>query len=197
MRYLSESFAVGALRRSASIEQFLGPAFLGDRRGVRWVAVEPRRNGRYAVVLYLNWDIGGEHVGDLLEFPPLDPRADDAGVLLAEVGDAVEALHTAERVTNAERERWTNAGVAAEDYVDYVRSGRLPDPLTRDAATTVVRTLVTTGGGDERIASWWLDGLTRRTGCLHISDMIFWPAGRSRTAEEIIDHAWSCTPISL
>ncbi|MFF0232458.1 hypothetical protein [Micromonospora sp. NPDC005254] len=34
-------------------------------------------------------------------------------------------------------------------------------------------------------------------GCLHISDMIFWPAGRSRTAEDIVDHAWSCTPISL
>lgn len=30
---------------------------------------------------------------------------------------------------------------------------------------------------------------------LHISDTIYWPAGRSRAAEEFIDHAWSCTPI--
>ncbi|PYC74951.1 hypothetical protein C7C45_03420 [Micromonospora arborensis] len=197
MRYLSESFAVGALRRSASIEQFLGPAFHAERRGVRWVAIEPRRNGRYAVMVYLNWDIGGEHFGDLLEFPPLDPDADGDGELLAEVGDAVEALVTAERSLNAVRERWTNVGVAAEDYFDYVRSGRLPDPLTKDAATNVVRTLLSTGGGDERTVTWWLDGLRHRTGCLHISDMIFWPAGRSRTAEEIIDHVWSCEPISL
>lgn len=194
--HLSESFAVGALRRSASIEQFLGPAFHGERRGIRWVAIEPRRNGRYALVLYLSWDVGGEHFGDLLEFPPLDPEADDADEILAEVDDAVEALDTAERVTDAVRGRWVNFGVAVEDYFDDVRSGRLPDPLTKDDATNVVRTL-RAASGDGRTVSWWLDGLARRTGCLHISDMIYWPASRSWTAEEIIDHAWSCTPIAL
>jgi hypothetical protein len=197
VRYLSESFAVGALRRSASIEQFLGPAFYADRRGIRWVAIEPRRSGRYAIVLYLSWDIGGEDFRDLLEFPPLDPQAENDGDVLAEVDDAAEALRIAEQRTDAVRERWANFGVAAEDYLDYVRSGRLPDPLTKQAAIDLVRTLLASGGGDERTDAWRLDGLTRRTGCLHISDMIYWPAGRSRTAEEIIDHAWSCTPIAL
>ncbi|MER7441539.1 hypothetical protein [Micromonospora avicenniae] len=197
MRYLSESFAVGALRRSVSVEQFLGPAFHGERRGIRWVTVEPQRDGRYAIVLYLGWDVGDEHFGDLLEFPPLDPAADDAGEVIAEADDAVEAISTAERIAGAVRDRWANFGVAAEDYFDYVRSGRLPDPLTRDAATDVVRTLLTTGGGDERTVSWWLDGLERPTGCLHISDLIYWPAGRSWAAEEIIEHAWSCTPTAL
>jgi hypothetical protein len=197
VRYLSESFAVGALRRSASNEQFLGPAFHGERRGIRWVAIEPQRNGRYAVVLYLCWDVGGEHFRDLLEFPPLDPDAEAEGELLSEVDDAVEALDTAERFTDAVRDRWANLGVAAEDYLDYVRSGRLPDPLTKKAANEVVQRLLTTGGGDERTVAWWLDGLARRTGCLHLSDMIYWPAGRSWTAEQIIDHAWSCTPIAL
>ncbi len=111
MRYLSESFAVGALRQSAAIEQFLGPAFHGQHRGIRWVAIEPQRNGRYAIVFYVNWDVGGEHFRDLIEIPPLDPEADDAGGILAEVGDAVEALNTAERVTDAMRERWGNFGV--------------------------------------------------------------------------------------
>jgi hypothetical protein len=105
VRYLSESFAVGALRRSASIEQFLGPAFHGGRRGIRWVAIEARRDGRYAVVLYLSRDVGGEDFGDLLEFPPLGLEADDAGEVLAEVDDAVEALALAERATDAVRER--------------------------------------------------------------------------------------------
>jgi hypothetical protein len=196
VRYLSESFAVGALRRSVSIEQFLGPAFHRERQGIRWVAVEPRRNGRYTVVLYLSWDVGGERFGDLLEFPPLVPDADD-GEILAEIDDPVEALKVAERVTGAVRERWANFGVAAEDYFDYVRCGRLPDPLTKQAATNVVRTLLTTDDGDERTVIWWLDGLARRTGCLHIGDMIYWPAGRTWTAEEIIDHVWSCAPIAL
>ncbi|MEU7947358.1 hypothetical protein AB0C50_21995 [Micromonospora taraxaci] len=51
MRYLSESFAVGALRRSSSIEQFLDPTFHGERRGIRWVAIEARRNGRGQVLV--------------------------------------------------------------------------------------------------------------------------------------------------
>ncbi|MEJ3746972.1 hypothetical protein WEI85_27270 [Actinomycetes bacterium KLBMP 9797] len=129
-----------------------------------------------------------------MEFPPLDPDAEDDGEVLAEVDDAVEALDTAERLTDAAGERWANNGVAAEDYFDYVRSGRLPDPLTKGATAEVVRTLLTTGGGSERTVSWRLDGLARRTGCPHITDMVYWPAGRSRTAEEIIDHAWSCMP---
>jgi hypothetical protein len=197
VRYLSESFALGALRRSAPIEQFVGPAYQGDRQGIRWVTIEPRRDGRYAVVLHLSLDVGSEHFRDLLEFPPLDPEADEAGTVHAEVDDGIEALNTAERVADAVRERWTNVGVAAEDYLDYARSGRLPDPLTKDAATDLVRTLLAGSGGNERAISWWLEGLKRRTGCLHISDMIYWPADRPRTAEEIVDHAWSCTPLAL
>lgn len=196
MRYLSESFAIGALHRSAPIEQFLGPAFHRERQGIRWVTIKPRPNGR-AVLLHLSRDVGGEHFRDLLEFPPLDPAADDAGEVLAETDDVGEALDTAERVANAVRKRWTNYGVAAEDYLDYVRSGRLPDPLTKNAAADVVRTLLAADRGDERTVSWWLEGLERRTGRLHISDMIYWPAGHPFTAEEIIDHAWSCTPIAL
>jgi hypothetical protein len=60
--------------------------------------------------------------------------------------------------TDAVRRRWMTFGVAAEDYCDYLRSGRLPDPLTKDAAADVVRTLIATGGGDERTVSWRLDG---------------------------------------
>ncbi|MEV0271450.1 hypothetical protein AB0H43_21950 [Hamadaea sp. NPDC050747] len=148
-------------------------------------------------MLYLSWDVGGEHLQDLLEFPPLDLDAQSDGNVLAEVDDAVEAIRIAEQLTDAVRERWANFGVATEDYLDYVRSGRLPDPLTKHAAIEVVRTLVASGGGDERTVSWLLDGLARRTGCLHITDMIYWPSDRFRTAEEIIDHVWSCTPIAL
>lgn len=65
--------------------------------------------------------------------------------------------------------------------------GGLPDPLTKQAAIDLVRTLLASGGGDERTVSWLLDGLARRTGCLHTTDMIYWPSDRSPTAEEIID----------
>lgn len=118
MRYLSESFAVSALRRSASIEQFRGPTFHHDRQGVRWVSIEPRRSGRYAIVLNLAWDAGGEDLCDLTEFPPLDPDADEAGHVIAEAGSEVEAL----------------------------------------------------------------EGMERRSGCLHIGEAIYWPSGPALTA---------------
>jgi hypothetical protein len=124
VRYLSESFAIGALRRSAPIEQFLGPAYVGERPGIRWVAIEPRRSGGYAIVLYLRLDVGSEHFGDLLNLPPLNPDADEDDMTMAVIDDAVEALTIAEWLTDASRDRWTNFGVAAEDYFDYVRSAR-------------------------------------------------------------------------
>jgi hypothetical protein len=83
------------------------------------------------------------------------PIPEDDGEVLAEVSDAAEAIEVAERATDAVRERWANFGVAAEDYLDYVRSGRLPDPLTRNAATDVVRTLLTAEGRGERSYKRW------------------------------------------
>jgi hypothetical protein len=42
-------------------------------------------------VLYLSQDIGGQHLGDLVEVPPLDPDAEGRRSP-PEVDDAVEAL---------------------------------------------------------------------------------------------------------
>ncbi len=52
MRYLTRSFAIGALRRGRGIEQFLGGAEVGGVAGIRWV--------------------GGESLGELLlqSLPP-------------------------------------------------------------------------------------------------------------------------------
>ncbi|GAA2357281.1 hypothetical protein Cme02nite_50880 [Catellatospora methionotrophica] len=60
-----------------------------------------------------------------------------------------------------------------------------------------MRTLLAAAGGDKRSINWRLEGLERRTGCPHISDEIYWPAGRSWTAEEIIEHVEACTSIAL
>jgi hypothetical protein len=134
-------FAIGGLRRSRSIEQFLRPAFHDGRQGIRWVSIEPQRDGDYAIVLYLAEDMGGEHFADLLEFPPLDRDADEDGQVLARTGDEREVLEKAEALTGAVRDRWANFGVAAEDYLEYVRSGRLPHPLTQKAAVEILEDL--------------------------------------------------------
>ncbi|MGY4979560.1 hypothetical protein ACWCYL_20800 [Streptomyces sp. 900105755] len=55
MRYLVEAFAVGALRRGAEIEQFLGMKEHNGERGVAWVEIWPREQG-YVITLYGGMD---------------------------------------------------------------------------------------------------------------------------------------------
>ncbi|MEY9969490.1 hypothetical protein ABIA33_007578 [Streptacidiphilus sp. MAP12-16] len=57
MRYLAESFALGALRRGRAIEQFLGPVGTAERRGLRSVEVRPVKVG-FEVYLYGVEDVG-------------------------------------------------------------------------------------------------------------------------------------------
>ncbi|MEU1596496.1 hypothetical protein ABZ468_27475 [Streptomyces sp. NPDC005708] len=122
MRYLVESFAVGALKRGQVIEQFLGRAATEDLAGVRSVSIEPTKRG-FIVTLHAVEDVGGEHFCDLLEFPPLDPD-DEFGQELGAVQEPLAAMALAEDQAGAVHDRWVNAGVAGADYLDYVCAGR-------------------------------------------------------------------------
>ena len=125
MRYLVESFAVGALGRGRSIAQFLGPVTAyGNQTAVCWVEVQPRR-GAFRVVLHVVEDVGGERFVDLWEFPAADPD-EEFGRELAVAEDALRAMVVAEELTSAVRERWVDLGVVQDKYLDYVRDSRSP-----------------------------------------------------------------------
>lgn len=125
MRYLAESFALGALRRGQPVEQFLGPASSSERPGIHYVEVRPAKT-HYEIFLHTLEDIGHETFADLVEFPPLDPddEEDEFGRLLATRDDPLAALTAAEDVTGAVRGRWVNASVAQDEYHNYVMAGR-------------------------------------------------------------------------
>ncbi|MFD7985391.1 hypothetical protein ACFV4M_18745 [Kitasatospora indigofera] len=129
MRYLTGSFALGALRRGRTIEQFLGMAGRPDRPGIRWVEVRPSASG-YLIVLHTAEDVGGEHFHDLVEFPALDSdsQEEDFGQAIATAQDESAAMAIAEAGTGAVPGRWVNAGIAQDDYLDFVRAGRPPHP---------------------------------------------------------------------
>ncbi|MEU2617523.1 hypothetical protein ABZ642_05040 [Streptomyces sp. NPDC007157] len=122
MRYLVETFAVGALRRGQGIEQFIGAVQTAETPAIRWVGIESTRRG-YEVTLHVVEDVGSENFCDLLAFPPLDPD-DEFGRTLAVADDAAVAMVEAERRTGAVRHRWVNAGMARDEYLDYLRAGR-------------------------------------------------------------------------
>ncbi|MEW2129099.1 hypothetical protein [Streptomyces sp. NPDC005435] len=125
MRYLTESFLLGALRRGRGVEQFLGPCGPVERPGVRHVEVRPKK-ASYDVVLHTVEDAGHEGFMELVEFPPLDPddEANEFGRLLGTTEDPSAALALAEQHTGAERDRWVNASLADAEYGDFVCAGR-------------------------------------------------------------------------
>jgi hypothetical protein len=123
MRYLADSFALGALRRGKAIAQFLGSSRAEDRRMlISWVEVHPVDDG-FAVVLHVAEDVGGEHFADLWEFPPADPD-DEFGRQIGQADDAGAAMPLAEELTSAVRGRWVNLGVVQDEYLDHVRRER-------------------------------------------------------------------------
>ncbi|MGW2696138.1 hypothetical protein ACWC3Y_30760 [Streptomyces sp. NPDC001296] len=127
MRYLAETFALGALRRGRPVEQFLGPTGSPERVGIRYVEVRPAKT-HYEIFLHTLEDVGRETFVDLVEFPPLNSdEEEEFGHLVAAHDDPLGALAAAEEATGAVRGRWVNTGVVQDEYLDYVKAGRPVD----------------------------------------------------------------------
>jgi hypothetical protein len=128
MRHLVEAFAVGALRRGAEIEQFLGPREHDGEWGVAWVEIWPRGQG-YVITLYGGVDRADGYQGQrsLYELPPVRfPHEDGEDMPFRELGtasDPLRALDLAESLTGAVRSRWMNRGLGMDEYADYVAAG--------------------------------------------------------------------------
>ena len=112
MRYLTRSFAVGALRRGQGIEQFLGPVGVAGEPAIRWVSIDPWE-GHYRVSVHVVRDPDDEDFRDLANLLPLDPAKEQyvgEGGELALVPDPQTAIAQAETLANATPERWVNYG---------------------------------------------------------------------------------------
>jgi hypothetical protein len=126
MRHLIHSFAVGALRRGKTIEQFLGEIQTEHGRGIRWLEISPTRDG---FIVYRGdvVDVGTDDRLDISVFPWLDPEHEDDDDRMAVAATPEEALAFAERFLAAHPDRWVNQGVVCDEYADY-RRARTPQP---------------------------------------------------------------------
>jgi len=120
MRHLLTIDVSGSLRRSSSVEQFLGqspaaPDFL------RHVELRPS-DGLIEVWVYDVEDIGSEDYLDLYAFPWLEPEGPDGPVVTFQ--DPQDAIVYASVHFAADPARWVNVGVAQSEYLDYILAGR-------------------------------------------------------------------------
>jgi hypothetical protein len=114
--------AAGALRRGRQIEQLLGRDRLDDVRwAVRWLTISPSSSG-YRVLRHEVEDVGAEWgTADVSEFPPLDEEEHvGEGVELGSCSEPEAAMDLA-RAHAATDEKWVNAGVIGDEYLDSTR----------------------------------------------------------------------------
>lgn len=118
MRHLTPAFALGALRRSQDIEQFLGAIERDSRQGFRWIALGPDRTG---VTVYLSEveDVSTDAFLDITEFPPLDPDDETWGRVIAVLPTPEEAMDLAQGEFAADPQRWVNHGFVSDEYHDF------------------------------------------------------------------------------
>ncbi|MBB4931193.1 hypothetical protein F4561_002013 [Lipingzhangella halophila] len=128
MRYLTPSFAIGALHRGQEIEQFLGGFDRGEQHIIRWAALG---RGKDRITLYLSEavDAGTDSFLDVSEFPPLDPDDESWGKVIGTAASPGEALALAEHHLGASRDRWVNQGVICSEYKDYRAARSTNEPL--------------------------------------------------------------------
>lgn len=128
MRYLTNTFAAGALRRGREVEQLLGAFEDEGRRGIRWCCIWPAKRFRgFVVRLHIVEECESIPVDEFPAFYAADEDQDGARTV-GEIESAEAAIDLAERELGADRGRWVNQGVLFDEYWDFVECGR---PLGR------------------------------------------------------------------
>ncbi len=123
MRYVTEGFLESTLRRGRSLEQFLGACPKTDGEYILCLEIRPA-NDQYEVWRHKAEDLGDEDCLDFYEYIVYeDEEGNEIGPLsIWEKPD--EALAYAEKQLGASRTRWTNLGVAQDEYEDFIKAGR-------------------------------------------------------------------------
>ncbi|PPU15890.1 hypothetical protein [Xanthomonas arboricola] len=119
MRHLSPIDLAATLRRSRSVEQFLGKSPV-DAAYIRHVELRPANNC-IEVWMYDVEDVGSEDYSDLYDFACFEPDGPCAPAAI--FADAAAAVTYASTFLAADPTRWTNLGIAESEYLDYLRAG--------------------------------------------------------------------------
>jgi len=118
IRHLSPDQLSGAFRRNGQIEQLLALETMPDGQAVvRWLVVS-RAGRELQLRIHAVEDVGSFEFADVSEFPSVNPDEEfGEGVVVASGEDLEELLAIAE-AHGASRDRWVNAGIIGQEYLD-------------------------------------------------------------------------------
>jgi hypothetical protein len=118
MRYLTQSFLKSALSRGKVVEQFIGSVTRDELAGLRFLQLSVEA-GKISITIFDVDDIGSEDFLDIYSFPSLieDEEYDRP---TRTYDDLTEALEDADSSFGANPHRWTNEGLAQDEYQDYL-----------------------------------------------------------------------------
>ena len=118
--YLEKSQLTTYLRLGKRIEQWLGAAKNGEDAIIKWLAIEPEKNGIYNVAYFEVFDEGNEDFLDIYEFSAPDP--DLAFGKNDSFATYEEALEFSRQRYGCSADKFVNAGQIQEEYRLYLLS---------------------------------------------------------------------------
>ncbi len=127
MRHLTANQALTALRRGAEIEQMLSDDLATG--SFRWLRAHRTDEG-FALRLVETLDEGSEDFFDLYEFNSVDASDEhNAGEVIGRSSSPSDLMRLAAGV-GASDDRWVNAGLIQDEYLDLIRASAA-DPMLR------------------------------------------------------------------
>ena len=121
MRHIEFYFLESTLRRGNSLEQLLGRCDSDTSPNIRWLELRPVTEG-IEIWCFDVPDIGSIEFTDVYEF-----GSDDTNDPVACVSNPGEALVFAHSQLGALPEFWVNATMVGDEYLNFVRAGRVKD----------------------------------------------------------------------
>lgn len=115
MRHLTPAQAVAALRRGKPVEQLLRSEPRESQPTVKWLSVNPVRDGGFVVTAHYVYDDG---IPDVYELTPVD--AEEYVGEGVDVGPDAEPEAAIEAAGDhgARSDRWVNFGMVADEHAD-------------------------------------------------------------------------------
>jgi hypothetical protein len=117
--YLAKSELLARVRLGKEVAQWLAHVEEVDYTIIKWLSIGKTGN-QYYVLYQESFDEGDEEFGDIVEFSPVDPDADEE----ASFDSAADAIDFAVKQHGASIDKFVAGSMINEEYASYLATKR-------------------------------------------------------------------------